>query len=584
MSNFQFTLIVDGPDLQDAPLIDLLFEVGCDDATVGSSDGVQYVDFDREAAAFNDAILSAVDDLEKLQGVHVVRIADAGLASLADIAARHGRTRESVRLLVSGARGPGGFPKPVTDPRSRYRLWRWSEVAHWFKEYRGELPAVADDETTAMYNAALEFRHGRRLLEPSDPVTLRELIAMHSSQAPTGAVPSSRERLQQSLTSTAGPDDEVASPTQPASPPNDDPSPHVSIEWTVMDMDSASTTGSIQGKEIRVLLKGRCTRCWGGLLARHDTTGRCTRIWCRVCGSKVEGEKAGDEYLEMRKQTALNLMNLEFGRATQYHNGEFVEKIFPQFETLSKKEFAKRIQRKLAGPKEGSKLTRHGFPPGSPGLLFIQARILLAGIAALSNPDEMSLTNIPDVRVMDDGLLAMPPSPEKFNDDPKHLDNRLWNRMGTTMIEAMTAAFACELAMKAISLTCTDEAPKTHDLIELHGSLPASSRQRIAADYPEITETLQAVRHTFGQWRYFEVNVGEVGMRQMFDVSHAHALGKAARVILDEGIMVGLSAIIDLNTTDNVHIVGNAVNHNLKSRINVKGREAAPLTDILSVR
>ena len=187
MANFQFTLIVDGPDLQDAALIDLLFDAGCDDATIGRIDGVQFVDFDREADAIDDAILSAVDDLEKVQGVHVIRIGDAGLASLADIAARLDRTRESVRLLVSGARGPGGFPKPVTDPRSRYRLWRWSEVAHWFKEHRGQLPPIRDDEAMALYNAALEFRHCRRLLEPSDSVTLRELMGMHSSGARAGA-------------------------------------------------------------------------------------------------------------------------------------------------------------------------------------------------------------------------------------------------------------------------------------------------------------------------------------------------------------------------------------------------------------
>ena len=176
MSTFQFTLIVDGPDLQDQLLIDRLFDAGCDDATIGCSDGVQYVDFDREAEALDDAILSAIDDLETLEGVKVIRIADAGLASLADIAARIGRTRESVRLLVSGTRGPGNFPKPVTDPRSRYRLWRWSEVASWFKKHRGEVPAVADDELLAMYNAALEIRHGRRLIEPSTPISLREIV------------------------------------------------------------------------------------------------------------------------------------------------------------------------------------------------------------------------------------------------------------------------------------------------------------------------------------------------------------------------------------------------------------------------
>ncbi len=187
MSTYHFTLIVDGPDLQDQPMIDRLFEAGCDDATVGSSDGVQYVDFDREAGALDDAILSAVDDLEKLEGVEVIRIADAGLASLADIAARVDRTRESVRLLVSGARGPGNFPKPVTDPRSRYRLWRWSEVASWFSAYRGEFPGGADEQLAAMYNAALELRHDRRLLEPSAPVSLRDLVGSRATQPPVAA-------------------------------------------------------------------------------------------------------------------------------------------------------------------------------------------------------------------------------------------------------------------------------------------------------------------------------------------------------------------------------------------------------------
>ncbi len=186
MSVFHFTLIVEGPDLQDEARIGALFEAGCDDAAVGQSDGVQFVDFDREAGTLDGAILSAVDDLERLDGVEVVRIADAGLASLADIAARLGRTRESVRLLVKGARGPGGFPKPVTDPRSRYRLWRWSDVERWFTEQLGEeLPCSQDRVATAL-NAALEFRNHRRLLGSTSPVTLRELVGKQEPQASQG--------------------------------------------------------------------------------------------------------------------------------------------------------------------------------------------------------------------------------------------------------------------------------------------------------------------------------------------------------------------------------------------------------------
>ena len=68
-----FTLIVEGIDPQAEPTIDALFEAGCDDATVGRVDGVQYVDFDREAERLGEAINSAVQDVEKVDGAAVLR-------------------------------------------------------------------------------------------------------------------------------------------------------------------------------------------------------------------------------------------------------------------------------------------------------------------------------------------------------------------------------------------------------------------------------------------------------------------------------------------------------------------------------
>lgn len=161
-----FTLIVDGPDLQDDALIDKLFEAGCDDAATGRIDGIQYVDFDREAVSVDEAVLSAVTDVERVEGVSVVRVADAGLVSMTDIASRIGRTRESVRLLITGARGPGGFPAPVTDPRSRYRLWRWSDVTLWLTMQLGEAGFPSDRFLTVL-NASLELRRHRSELDPS---------------------------------------------------------------------------------------------------------------------------------------------------------------------------------------------------------------------------------------------------------------------------------------------------------------------------------------------------------------------------------------------------------------------------------
>ena len=178
MSSHHFTLIVEGPDLDDDAVLDALYEHGCADALVGRSHGVQYLDFDREAPSLDAAVLSAVADVERLDGVEVVRIADAGLVSMADIAARTGRTRESVRLLIEGERGPGGFPPPATDPRSRYRLWRWPEVSRWFGTHLGSTLDEANEGVFIAINAGLELRRHRGHVGLERRADLRQLAGL----------------------------------------------------------------------------------------------------------------------------------------------------------------------------------------------------------------------------------------------------------------------------------------------------------------------------------------------------------------------------------------------------------------------
>lgn len=84
MTTHTFTLIVEGPDLQSDELVDEVFEAGCDDALVGRADGIQFVDFDREADTLHDAVLSAIGELESIEGITVVRLVDAGLESITE--------------------------------------------------------------------------------------------------------------------------------------------------------------------------------------------------------------------------------------------------------------------------------------------------------------------------------------------------------------------------------------------------------------------------------------------------------------------------------------------------------------------
>lgn len=150
MLEHNFTLILSGD--VDAALDDL-YDAGCDDATFGAVDGIPYAEFDRAAATLADAVLAAVDDVQSVPGVRVCHVEPDELVTAADIARRLGRTRESVRLLIAGERGPGGFPAPASRLTERNRLWRWSDVTAW----TGETPELNADVIAAV-NAALELR------------------------------------------------------------------------------------------------------------------------------------------------------------------------------------------------------------------------------------------------------------------------------------------------------------------------------------------------------------------------------------------------------------------------------------------
>ena len=139
--------------------------------------------------------------------------------------------------------------------------------------------------------------------------------------------------------------------------------------------------------------------------------------------------------------------------------------------------------------------------------------------------------------------------------------------MGSTMASGMAAAFACEVGLKAILLTRLDEARKTHDLLNLYEALPLDSRERVEADYPEIGEELEQDRGTFGAWRYFEQSGAEKAIVALVNTDRVRRLSKAARVMVDECVVVGLSSDVQLDTT--MYAAVNAESTSLSEQIPV---------------
>jgi hypothetical protein len=157
MSEYEFSFIVEGFDVEDAVSNDLLVE-NFDYARASETAGLVTVLFNVEAAAANDALHQTLKRFSTLfPNAKVVRL-NRDLVSIADVASRTNRTGESVRLYVTGKRGPGSFPMPISVLHGGTRVWEWATVVDWFRRHLGELTDEAemiDAENAALFDAHL---------------------------------------------------------------------------------------------------------------------------------------------------------------------------------------------------------------------------------------------------------------------------------------------------------------------------------------------------------------------------------------------------------------------------------------------
>lgn len=127
-----FVLVLSGIAENTEELEDVLFEANCDDALIFFKNNTVYLEFDRDAESLDDAIFSAIRAVESTHlDMRVKRIEPDMIVNLSDIAKRTNLSRQFVSMLVSGERGQGAFPPPVSKVTSPSPLWNWSTVADW---------------------------------------------------------------------------------------------------------------------------------------------------------------------------------------------------------------------------------------------------------------------------------------------------------------------------------------------------------------------------------------------------------------------------------------------------------------------
>lgn len=161
-STFQFTLVLKNVPEDIDNLEDSLFEAGCDDALINFRNGAVYLDFDREESSLEEAVISAIKNIQSIDA-EVASVAPDNLVTESEIAKRLEVTRQTVSLWIKGERRKS-FPHPVMRLSEKSPLWKWDDVTEWLYANK-----IIDNKTIvdnaiffANINAALEERDGRK--------------------------------------------------------------------------------------------------------------------------------------------------------------------------------------------------------------------------------------------------------------------------------------------------------------------------------------------------------------------------------------------------------------------------------------
>jgi len=155
MNTYSFEILLDREPSDDE--LDTLYECGLSDASVETRDGgtTAWLVCERDSSSLAAAISSAIRQTEAA-GFTPLGIANQDLVTLSDIAQKTGRTSESVRLLASGQRGPGGFPEPNT--LGRYSFYSWVQVRKWFEQNYDTQFGSGDDDVIVAADLLIRAR------------------------------------------------------------------------------------------------------------------------------------------------------------------------------------------------------------------------------------------------------------------------------------------------------------------------------------------------------------------------------------------------------------------------------------------
>ena len=177
MSTWNFRLTLEPTSVSVDEVFDKLQDAGCDDALFSSRDQREFVTFARRAPTLEEAVLTAIADLESVEGIKVAEIYDESLVTFNEIAHRAGKSVESMAALLGQQRTGAAFPSPLTWDDDEPQEWQWSRVAEWFANELGEHPRDPHSAVFAAFAATLSARRSCGRLSPDQRRKISGLLS-----------------------------------------------------------------------------------------------------------------------------------------------------------------------------------------------------------------------------------------------------------------------------------------------------------------------------------------------------------------------------------------------------------------------
>src|SRR3990167_289769 len=148
---YQFTLVLKNIDETTSNIEESLYEAGCDDALINFRNGAVYLEFDRESASLEEAVISAIKDVKSASiEADVASVAPDNLVTESEIASRLNKNRQTVSLWIKGTRRKS-FPHPVMRVSQKSPLWNWYDVVTWL--FKNKLIANKEKVDEALFFA-----------------------------------------------------------------------------------------------------------------------------------------------------------------------------------------------------------------------------------------------------------------------------------------------------------------------------------------------------------------------------------------------------------------------------------------------